>query len=366
MTMENINPVCIKQELFITDSKDRTRIWKITVEETDPGVFTMTRSSGLAGGKLKDRHDVYGLDSGKAGRTPQEQATLEAHSYIKKQRDKGYAAPDEDTSDRPPIPMKAKDYTPDRVQYPVFCQEKLNGICCVAHRPDEDTIKLTSISGIEWETLDHLKPELVERMPVGAVWEGQIFRRGLSLQQISSASKKLNENTPTLQFWVYDSITDQTFDKRLNDIVFEDGKFVISTFTWIFYHSEQADNLYKQVVSAGGEGIMYKNPKGLYKGNLYRSSDVLKRKDFQDSEYPIVGHRFDVDGCVIWTCQLLIGQEDSQEFDVVPMGSREDRKITPEEAEAQHGKNLTVRYSELSDNGVPQGNPVGIAIRDYE
>ena len=363
--MEELDLKCIDQELFIEDSKDRTRIWKIVVEETDPGVFTMTRTSGLVDGKLKDRLDVYDLDSGKAGRTPQQQAELEARSYIKKQRDKGYAAKDEDTSDRPPVPMKAKDYTPERVQYPVFCQEKLNGICCVAERLDEETVRLTSISGIEFKTLDHLKPELLERMDIGEVFEGQIFRRGLSLQQISSATKKTNPDTPTLQIWIYDAINTKSFDLRLNDIIFDDGEFVISTFTWVFYHQEQADNLYIEVVNAGGEGIMYKNPRGVYKGNLYRSSDVLKRKDFQDAEYEIVGFEFDVDGCVIWKCTVDTRMGPAH-FNVVPMGSKESRQIGPEDAELNLGLELTVRYSELSDYGVPQGNPVGITIRDYE
>lgn len=92
----------------------------------------------------------------------------------------------------------------------------------------------------------------------------------------------------------------------------------------------------------------------------------MKRKDFQDAEFKIVGHTRDVDSCLIWICET----DDGQNFEVVPIGSKSEegsgRLIWDEQAQEFYGEMLTVRFSDVSTDGIPQGNPVGICIRDYE
>ena len=201
-------------------------------------------------------------------------------------------------------------------------------------------------------------------MDVEEIWDGEIYHPDLTLNQISGATKAVNNDTSRLQYWVYDRVTDRPFKDRTfpQDITTFNVKPV---FTWIFYDEYRLDYFYEATVKNGGEGIMVRNPEGLYKGNLYRSQDLMKRKDFQDSEYEIVGYDFDIDGCVIWKCTVDTRMGPAH-FNVVPTGTKESRQIGPEDAELSIGMELTVRFSELSDYGVPQGNPVGITIRDYE
>ncbi len=352
----------MEKTLYALDSKGREKIWKVSVTEHEDGTSTMTKEYGLKDGKLQSRPKFF--EEGKAGRTPLEQAVLEAKSAIKKQRDQGYYEAGEDTSNRPVLPMLAKTYDPTKVAFPVMAQEKLNGVRCIAHRVSEDDIRLTSRKGLEWTTLDHIKGELMTLMDIGEIWDGEIYKSGLSLQQISSATKKINDNTPTLEYWVYDRIN----EKRFKDRTFSMDTATVHVrpvFTWIFYDEYRLDKFYEETVDAGGEGIMVRNPDGLYRTGLYRSDDLMKRKKFQDEEFPIVGFEFDVDDCVIWQCEVVT-ETGPVRFNVVPMGSTESRQITDDKAMEMVGEELTVRFSEKSDDGVPQGNPVGISIRDYE
>ena len=352
----------MRQKLYALDSKGREKIWEVEIMFDQEGNPVMVKRFGLKDGKIQICRKVF--KEGKASRTAIKQAELETKSAIKSQRDKGYYEEGENTSQRPILPMLAKDYDPNKLTFPVMAQEKLNGVRCIAHKLSEDTVRLTSRKGLEWTTLDNLKAELLNLMKVGEIWDGEIYHRELTLNQISSATKAVNEDTPRLQYWVYDQVTDEIFKNRvfsINETLFN----IVPVFTWIFYDEYRLDEFYKDTVRKGGEGIMVRNPDGLYKGNLYRSKDLMKRKDFTDSEFEIVDFTFDIDGCVIWRCTVdtRIGPA---VFNVVPMGTKESRQIGPEEAEMMIGMELTVRFSELSDYGVPQGNPVGITIRDYE
>ena len=64
---------------------------------------------------------------------------------------------------------------------------------------------------------------------------------------------------------------------------------------------------------------------------------------------------------VVWECQT----PDGQTFRVRPRGTQEARRELFENGGDYVGQQLTVRYQELTDDGVPRF-PVGIAIRDYE
>jgi DNA ligase-1 len=50
---------------------------------------------------------------------------------------------------------------------------------------------------------------------------------------------------------------------------------------------------------------------------------------------------------------------------VRPRGTHEDRADLFKDGDSYIGKKLTVRYQELTEDGIPRF-PVGIAFRDYE
>ena len=66
-------------------------------------------------------------------------------------------------------------------------------------------------------------------------------------------------------------------------------------------------------------------------------------------------------GCVIWECKT----ENDQRFSVRPRGTVLERQGYFQNGDDWIGSKLTVRYQELTDDGIPRF-PVGITIRNYE
>jgi DNA ligase-1 len=119
--------------------------------------------------------------------------------------------------------------------------------------------------------------------------------------------------------------------------------------------------LFAEFVESGYEGIMLRNAAGVYRAN-YRSNDLQKYKEFMEDEFRIIGftHGEGRDaGAVIWICETA----DGKEFTVRPRGTIEKRREWFNVGDMYIGKNLTVIYQELTDEGKPRF-PVGKALRD--
>lgn len=102
----------------------------------------------------------------------------------------------------------------------------------------------------------------------------------------------------------------------------------------------------------GYEGVMIRNPNGLYRLK-HRSTDLLKYKSFYDDEFKIIGFKEGKGkdkGTVIWEVETKKGQP----FFVRPGGTLEERQEFFKNGKKYIGKMLNVRYIKLSDDGIPQ------------
>ena len=79
--------------------------------------------------------------------------------------------------------------------------------------------------------------------------------------------------------------------------------------------------------------------------------EVIK-SSFDEDEFSIVGFKDSEreKGLVIWICEVKKGIE----FDVVPIGSNEERKELFKKADQYIGKLLTVQFLGLTDDGKPK------------
>lgn len=114
----------------------------------------------------------------------------------------------------------------------------------------------------------------------------------------------------------------------------------------------------KKLVEAGKEGLILRNPEGLYIPG--RSWDLLKVKLFDDTEaeiidyYPGEGKYSGMVGGLV--CKL----SDGTEFEC-GSGLKDSEREDPPEI----GKKITVKYMGLTDAGKPR-HPIFISVRDYE
>jgi ATP-dependent DNA ligase len=390
-------------ELFGEATTGKTKAWSIRVFERD-GRGVIETTHGYVDGKKQVNEKVIseGKNIGKKNETtPLQQAINEARAAWTKKKESGYSvrgtggvvavavaggagakAMDEDDEsvgsggrgkgidEDVPLPMLAHDYNKrgKGFKFPCYVQRKYDGTRCVA-MPGKG---LFSRNRKRYPHMDHIVAE-INKLPDELVLDGELYSDTLTFQEIVGLVKRETlkkgdeEKQYQIKLHVYDIInTSMTYEERMNNLqmLFKRYKFKNLTLvdTMVCDSEDKMKELHAQFVSEGYEGIMLRTTKGFYKNS--RSADLLKYKEFFDGEYEVIGYKEGEGleaGCVLWVCKTPEGRV----FNCRPRGSREDRVTLYARGGEFVGKPLTVRYQELTDEGIPRF-PVGIAFRDYE
>jgi DNA ligase-1 len=311
--------------------------------------------------------------------TPEQQAMQEAESLWKKQHDKGYVESLLSVDNIVYLPMLAQKYTERKkyITYPCYVQPKLDGVRCFARVIDGEVI-LTSRNGKRFPHMEHLFED-IKMFPniENLILDGELYSDKESFNTVVGLVKKekLSEE---------DKVTMKNINLRLYDCVFLTQldapfmsriNFIYDVFDDYTFHnlervcSIQVDNEKEAMekhdlfVREGFEGLILRNFKGAYDLNK-RSNNLQKYKNFHDDEYKIVGFEEGEGralGTVVWVCQTKEGKT----FKVRPRGTENERRHWFYNGKKYIGENLTVRYQELTEDGIPRF-PVGVAIRSYE
>ncbi len=388
-------------ELQATAQTGKTMTWTISVLNRD-GKGVIQTTFGYVDGKKQttEKTIAEGKNIGKKNETtPLQQAINEARAAWVKKKESGYQpqgvgaseekeSDEEDTSEAKsaaatavtesrskgidatvPSPMLAHDYNKrgKSIQFPCYVQRKYDGTRCVGI-PQKG---LFSRNRKAYPHLQHIVQEL-NKLPQNLILDGELYSNTLTFQEIVGLVKRETlkkgdeEKQNQIQFHVYDIINDQPYEQRLKTLqtLFAKNKFqhLAPVQTDECKSEDHMKELHAKYVAEGYEGIMLRNKTGTYKG--VRSPDLQKFKLFEDAEYEVVDFKEGEGqeaGCVLWVCQTKEGKV----FHCRPRGTREDRIQLFQEGKKYVGKQLTVRYQELTNDGIPRF-PVGIAFRDYE
>ncbi len=367
----------------------KVKQWQAAVQGNDDETATIIIQSGYVGQKISERPKLVkkGKNIGKVNETtPFEQAVSQIESSWNGKRDQNYELEQMDPNNYTPrlmLPQLAKGNRKGKIVFPAYMQPKLNGICNLAeppgvppyYSPTPDLIHHHSRGGHLFTALAHLDP-WIQRINPPAPVHGELYVHEWSLQKIGSYTKKIKPDQEQLEFWLYDiAWVGPTYEERmewlksiLNLIHRNFPECPIKLTPTILVNSyDEAKVAHDQWVQDGFEGGMLKNKNGIYMFQ-YNSNDLEKVKEFEDSEFEIVGGKEGTgadEGCIIYRCIT----ESGLEFDARPRGTQELRREMLINLPNDIGKKLTVRYAELSDVGIPL-QPVGVpeaeAVRDYE
>jgi len=373
--------------LYEQSTTGKTKHWSIEVSQTGKSEATILVKYGAGDSKVKLSKKVItqGKNIGRSNETtPYEQALSEAEATWKKKKDKGYVEDISNLQDEVLLPMLAHTFQKrgHDIVYPCYAQPKLDGVRCLAKKIDDKTIKYYSRMGKEFTTLEHLTEDLLAIMSTGQVFDGEIYSHDHTFQEMIRLVKKEREGVNFLRYCVFDIVdTIKTFEDRFVKDLYEKFDYVQSVGSRVVVicknpsknilvvATETVDSdddikfLHSKMIDLGFEGLILRNADGKYQLKS-RSKDLQKYKEFQDEEFEIVGGQPSTGteaGCVIFTVKNKKGQQ----FAVRPRGSFELRKQWMDSLDSLIGKKLTVRYQELTDDGIPRF-PVGIGIRDYE
>lgn len=374
--------------LYKKTSSGSLRQWTISLYETPEGFWAYTTSDGQVGGKIKTSKPTV-VNAGKASRSIYEQAKSQVESKINKKLDSGYKETEQEALDDVFIsPMLAVDFKKrgHSMQYPAIGQRKFDGVRCIAYLSNGEVI-LESRKGKEFPHLNHLRDVIKPYLKEGEILDGELysetldFQRTVGLVRRESLSQEDIDVMPQIGYRIYDmfstdsSITELPFTERydmatklVNDVRANHSHSIrnpllIMTKNYVIDDEYAIQGLHEQFVDEGYEGVMIRNPSMPYQMDK-RSSGLMKFKSFKDDEYPIVGYeegKGNDKGTVIWVCETPNGHT----FNAKPLGTREERATMFDNADSHIGKMLTVKYFELTNDGIPRF-PNGVAIRDYE
>lgn len=362
--------------LYKKTSTGKIQQWRAWVEQTKDGFLLKVESGQTDGQKTETAGQV--INEGKQKRSAREQAIFEATSKVNKKRDEAYFDTIEQAQNEIKLlPMLAHSFDKRKhnITYPAIVQRKFDGVRCLAILNKDGTVKLLTRRGKEFPHLNHIRESIAKaNSDSNIVIDGEIYSDTLTFQELVGLVKREtlkpgnDKQMLEVSLRVYDCINLQSepdFAERYEVIkrITANAEYLSLVENISVSNESEIHKAQAKFVEEGYEGAMVRNLKGAYRIGK-RSADLQKVKTFLDGEYRIVDYAEGTGneaGCVIWVCET----PDYKPFRVRPRGTQEERKLLFQNGDEYIAKMLTVRYQELTDDGVPRF-PVGIAIRDYE
>lgn len=204
------------------------------------------------------------------------------------------------------------------------------------------------------------------------ILDGELFKRGKSLQQISGAAR-LEKNAydcDWLEYWIYDCYLIKNPDMpacarqellemeltEIRDIPLYMGDDEVKSPIHLLEQEEVSgwDNMIKlhdEYVSAGFEGAVIKDPDKPYKPGS-RGNQLIKIKQYKSEDFKVVGYELGLRGSedMTFICEL----EDGRTFKAMPTGDRETKAEYVENFEEKYlGHKVECTFFNYSDEGKP-------------
>lgn len=335
---------------------------------------TIYTEYGQVGGKLQtSSKKAVSKNVGRSNATtPEAQAKAEAESLWRFKVERKYSETKADAQEELRLPMLAHKYEDKKkgVVFPAWIQPKLDGVRCLAEWEGKKVV-LTSRAGKPY-SMPTVQEQLAEWLPKDMVLDGELYCHGMSCQTVTSYVKKWKDGSEKIIYNVYDApvvdgceiLTSEERIARLFDIEESDNVQRVPGFE-VASHAAMMQR-YGEFIEEGYEGAILRLKHGQYLWG-YRSSELLKVKEFQDAEFKVIGAkqgRGKMEGGIIWVCQNDLNDET---FDCTMKVTMDERRRFYSEHKKYIGKKLTVRFFDRTDDNLPRfpvGIPVGVVFRD--
>ena len=354
------------QKLYQRATNNKVNTFQVEVEKEKYRTIT-----GFEDGKKTE--SAWTVCEAKSYCTAEEQAVKEAEALHRKRLELGFFTDindiDKSTIFKPMLAHKYEDHK-DKLQYPVYVQPKLDGIRCIVRKDGMWTRngkKIVSAPHI-YESLQHhfkTNPNLV--------LDGELyFHDKQNFNTICSLVKKTKPtvddlvlSSQSIEYWIYDVASSKVhFDHRKVELhAFAHDKHIRVLLGERVDSEAKMIEKYGKYIEQGYEGLMIRTIDGKYENK--RSKHLLKYKTFSDSEFTIVDV-YEGKGRLSGKCgQMLLETEDGTRFYSTANGDENYMAELWNRREELIGKQATVKYFELTVDGVPRF-PKIIGIRDYE
>ena len=268
-----------------------------------------------------------------------------------------------------------------KLKYPLYVQPKLNGSRCVAEFKDGKTV-LWSRSRKIINSCPHINAAVSALAKYHKlsylILDGELYNHDYydNFEFLMSAIKrdKPSEDSKLVQYHVYDTPMHDGYDfqfrKKFLQGLFSLKRYLIykkinpilkRVFSFKVANWEHVEEYHDKYVSGGYEGIVIRDPQGLYEHK--RTTKLLKYKKTVDDEFKIVDvieGKGKLKGCVgAYVCKL----PNSKTFKCKPKGNQAATAKYIKNKSLVVGRWLNVEFKGYTSHGVPR-EPIGIRFRD--
>lgn len=357
--------------------------------------YIIQRSYGQVNGKTTLSPAII-VDRAKQKRTWKEQLTLQYNSEVKKYKDKGYIEVEKHPNEysleeldsifgdvktnqygviKPQLAKQSEKVTNRKIfDKEWMISRKLDGVKALFYYKDGE-IHTASRGGENYDAATtHLRtnPDLLcffSENP-NVILDGELFKRGKSLQQISGAARmeKNAYDCDWLEYWIYDCyFIDNPEMNAMDRYIFllehsslplysgveddeknEPIKILIHDTIKGWDNMIQAHNQY---VSEGFEGACITDPTKPYKPGS-RGNQLIKIKQYKSEDFTVIGYELGLRGSedMTFICEL----EDGRTFKAMPVGDRATKAEYVENFDKKYkGHKVECTFFNYSDEGIP-------------
>lgn len=383
--------------LITKDVKGKIRIVEIDSSwDSDNKGFTISRTTYQFKGKRTVQPDIF-INAGKAKRTVREQFDLEYKSHVKKYLDKGYKKfpVDKDINKESDVLQFVQDTisdgvtdangfkkfmlakqadsvatkTFDAIPY-WYGSRKIDGLRCSFYW-QKDHIETASRGGQKYCGLDHFtkNPKFIEffKKHPDYVLDGELYKHGLSLQQISGLVRR-EEQSPILEYYLYDIMDGTlTFRDRL-DLLQSIGEELSLGFDpekeWepgslkiqLVPHEKVSgwlnmEKLHNKYVKEGWEGLVIRDPDAVYNFGG-RTKIMIKIKAYRDDVFKVIGKEAGLRGSEDMV--FILQAPNGKTFKAKPFGDREQKQEYWDNFDSKYKNHIgECKFFYYSDDGTP-------------
>ena len=383
------------------DGKGKIRVVEMSAAwDEEQHAFGIYRTTYQYGGKRTEQPVIY-VSVGKASRTLREQLELEYKSNMKKYLDKGYKQLDKsidmygeqelqevigdvvtDSSGFAKHMLakqadKVKDSSIEKVKVWAVSR-KIDGVRCSFYWKDGE-VKSASRGGGDYDPSTYQlreHPKMIELFKQHPDWvlDGELYKHGKSLQQISGAARmeKTAAGCDWLEYYVYDiMIPEMPFIERYDllheleeflgqesfnpEVVWSDEDLRMQVVPHIFVGGDNKKDeimkLHNQYVAEGWEGCVARDVSKAYKYGG-RGQEMVKFKSYKDDCFKVIGIEGGLRGSEDMV--FILETNDGKTFKAKPFGDRNQKQEYWDNFEEKYkGQIGECKFFYYSDEGVP-------------
>lgn len=290
--------------LYSKDSKGKLRLWSIKPEGD-----SYYQQAGIDGGKITEWVGVKckAKNLGKTNQTTAEQQAIsEAENKVNIKLKEGYYRTKEealaDDTFTPMLAEKYEDYK-SKLVFPQIAQPKLDGARCNIYLKNGEIV-IRSRSNRDYISVPHLIQKFAPVLKKHPTWviDGELYNHEYRdrfedlmslIRQTKPSTQDLEKSAELIDLYVYDIY--DTADPKCNNMgriqnlayLKQNFEHITTVHSTIILFEKDVQSTLDMFLEQGYEGMMLRNPSGLYKPNG-RSKDLLKCKLFSDEEFKIL------------------------------------------------------------------------------